>query len=390
MTSRRLPATVVALGFVSLCTDLSSEMIVPLLPAFLTTLGAGGTLIGLIDGVAETTSAWLKLVAGTWADRAARRKPLVVAGYALASAARPMMAIITAPWHALVVRFVDRVGKGVRSSPRDALIADAAPAAQRGAAFGFHRAMDHAGALGGPLVAYALVTWGALSTRAVFALAAVPAAIAVVVLVAFVREAPRARPAPDGPPAARASLPARFWRYLVVVALFTLASSSDMFLLLRAHELGVPTAHALLLWALLHLVRSTLSTPLGALSDRVPRRRLIVGGWLVYAAVYVAFAYASAPWHVWALFAAYGVYSAATEGAEKALVADLAPADARGRAFGWFNFVVGACALPASLGFGLVWDHVGHATAFLAAAGLAGLAAAGLALTAARAAAPAG
>jgi MFS family permease len=384
---RRLPATVVALGAVSLLTDASSEMIVPLLPAFLATLGASAAWMGLIDGVAESTSALLKLYAGAWSDRARRRKPLVVVGYGLASLARPMVALAQLPWHVLGIRFVDRIGKGLRSSPRDALIAEAAGEGQRGAAFGFHRAMDHAGALLGPLVAYALLAAG-LGTRSIFALAAVPAALAVLTLVLWVHEAPRPAPAAavgagllSGPP-----LPAPLRRYLGVVAIFTLASSTDFFLLLRAHALGVPVAHAPLLWALLHLVKSSLSTPLGALSDRVPRQRLIVAGWLAYALIYGAFAFASAPWHVWLLFAVYGTYAAAVEGAEKALVADLAPAAAKGRAFGWFNFTVGVCALPASLGFGLVWDHLGPEAAFLAGAGLAAVAAIALVVWAPRSA----
>jgi MFS family permease len=378
---RRLPAAVVALGLVSLFTDASSEMIIPLLPAFLVTLGASATMMGLIDGVAETTSAMLKLGSGVWADRVRRRKPLVLFGYGLASLARPLIALAQTPLQVLGIRFVDRIGKGVRSSPRDALIAEAAAPEQRGAAFGFHRAMDHTGALVGPLLAFGLV-WLGLSTRAVFALAAIPAALAVVTLALFVREVPRepALPQATGAPAARAPLPPALRRYLVVLAIFTLASSTDFFLLLRAHELGVPDVHAPLLWALLHLVKSTLSTPLGALSDRLPRRRLILAGWLVYALVYGAFGLARAPWHIWALFLVYGLYAAACEGAEKALVADLAPAAARGRAFGWFNFTVGLCALPASLAFGIVWDRVGHAAAFFTGASLAAVAGLGLLL----------
>jgi MFS family permease len=379
--NRRLPRTVVALGLVSLFTDASSEMIVPLLPAFLAALGASGTMMGLIDGVAETTSALLKLASGLFADRVRRRKPLVVAGYGLASVARPLVAIAQTPMHVLGIRFVDRIGKGVRTSPRDALIAEAATPEQRGAAYGFHRAMDHTGALIGPLVAFTLM-WLGLGHRSVFALAAIPAAAAVFTLVAFVKEVPRELPSSDVPKArvVHEPLPAALRRYLGVLAVFTLASSTDFFLLLRAHELGVPDAHAPLLWALLHLVKSTLSTPLGALSDRLPRRRLILAGWLVYALVYGAFGLASAPWHIWLLFLVYGLYAAACEGAEKALVADLAPQAARGRAFGWFNFTVGMCALPASLGFGAIWDHVGHAAAFYTGAGLAAVAALGLLL----------
>jgi MFS family permease len=377
MPRKKLPATVVALGLVSLFTDASSEMIIPLLPAFLTSLGASGAFMGLIDGVADTTSALLKLATGRFADRAARRKPLVLIGYVLASGLRPLVAIAQAPWHVLAIRFGDRVGKGLRTTPRDALIADAVGADQRGAAFGFHQAMDHAGALVGPLLAFALARWLGLPVRTIFWLAAIPGAAAVTTLAIAVAEAPRAAaPSATSPsPAARVALPRPLASYLAIVAVFTLAGSSDMFLLLRAHELGVATADAALLWALLHAVKSGLATPLGALSDRVPRRRLILAGWLIYALVYLAFAAASAPWHAWALFAVYGLYGAACDGAERALVADLAPVAARGHAFGWFNFVVGICALPASLGFGEIWDHAGHATAFVVGAALAGVAA---------------
>jgi MFS family permease len=381
---------VVALGVVSLLTDAASEMIVPLLPAFLVTLGATGAFVGLVDGAAETVAAFLKLGSGWWADRVARRKPLVVAGYAIAAIMRPLVAIAVAPWHVLAIRATDRVGKGLRASPRDAMLADAAPPDRRGEAFGFHRAMDHAGALVGPLLAWALLEGLAASHRTVFALAAIPGAIALVVLVVAVREPARAA-AENPPPAALGAggslshgsdssrLPRRFWGYVACLTAFTLGNASDFFLLLRAQELGVRAAQLPLLWAFLHLVKSTLSTPLSGLSDRIGRKRVIAGGWLVYAATYLGFAAASAPWHAWALFALYGVFFALAEGTEKALVADLAPAAARGRAFGAYNFTLGICLLPASLGFGLIWDRAGHGAAFVVAAGLALLASVGLA-----------
>ncbi len=376
---KRLPRTVVALGVVSLLTDASSEMIVPLLPAFLVSLGASGAFVGAVDGIADTTSAFMKLVAGAWADRAARKKPLVLLGYGLASIMRPLVAIAQAPWHILAIRFTDRIGKGVRTAPRDALIAQATPADRRGAAFGFHRAMDHAGALIGPLVAYLLLVW--LPPRTIFALAAIPAAASLVALALFVRDEagpPPAAPLPAG--AARPRLPPRLWAYLAVIVVFTLGNSTDFFLLLRAQDVGIRASVAPLLWSLLHLSKASLSTPLGALSDRVGRRGLLFFGWGVYALVYLGFAAATAPWHIWALFAVYGVFFAATEGVEKALIADLAPPELRGRAFGVYHFLVGVCALPASVGFGLVWDRASHGAAFACGAGLAGAAALGMAL----------
>jgi MFS family permease len=379
----RLPPTVVVLGLVSLFTDVASEMIYPLLPAFLAGLGAGGAFIGLVDGVADTVSALLKLASGFIADRVPRRKPLVVAGYGLAALVRPLVALAQAPWQVLAIRATDRVGKGLRGTPRDALIAQATPAAQRGAAFGFHRAMDHTGAFLGPLLAFAALHLAGMGERTVFTLASLPGLVGVVLLVVAVRD-PAPAPAPARPaavadaPAER--LPARFYAYVGCLAIFTLGNSSDFFLLLRATDCGIPAAQAPLLWAALHAVKSTLSTPLSGLSDRLGRKRVIFVGWAVYAAAYLGFAVARTPLHVWALFGLYGVFFALTEGTEKALVADLAPPALRGRAYGIYNFVVGVLVLPASLGFGLVWDAWGHGAAFVAGASLAGAAALALAL----------
>ena len=381
----RLGRNVAALALVSLLTDLSSEMIYPLLPLFLAgTLGAGAAVLGAIEGAAETTAALLKLASGWWSDRVRRRKPLVLAGYALASAARPLVAVATSATQVLAIRLTDRVGKGIRGAPRDALLAESVPAERRGFAFGVHRAADHAGAVLGPLVAFVLLEGAGLSLRELFAWAAVPGALAVAVVLWGVRE-PRVAATPVAP--AAASTPAAaaptldahgfggaFWRYLAVLLVFTLGNATDAFLLLRAADLGVPTAAVPVLWAMLHVVKSAASVPGGALSDRIGRKPLIVAGWAVYAAVYLLFAAACAAWHAWALFAAYGVYYGLTEGAEKALVADLAPPARRGTAFGWYNLAIGIGALPASLLFGVVWDRVSPAAAFTVGATLAGAA----------------
>ena len=386
----RLGRTVIALSVVSLLTDLSSEIIYPLLPLFLTSvLGASAATLGAIEGAAETTAALLRLASGWWSDRVRRRKPLVLAGYALAALARPLIALATGAGQVLAVRLTDRVGKGIRGAPRDALIADAVSPALRGRAFGVHRAADHLGAVAGPLVAFALLQGAGLPLRTVFLLAAVPGLAAVAVLWWGVRESPRADAAHRPPAAAAVAVPglagdgalgATFWRYLGVLLLFTLGNASDAFLLLRAADLGVATALVPLLWALLHVVKSASSALGGDLSDRLGRRPLIVAGWLVYAAVYLLFARASAAWHAWALFTVYGVYFGLTEGVEKALVADLAPAGRRGTAFGWYNLAVGIGALPASVIFGLVWDRAGPAAAFQLGAGLAFAAAVGFML----------
>ena len=380
----RLGRNVVTLAGVSLLTDASSEMIYPLLPLFLVgTLGASATALGAIEGAAESTAALLKLASGWWSDRVRRRKPLVVAGYLLAAAARPLVGLASSAAQVLAIRLTDRVGKGIRTSPRDALIADSVDAGARGRAFGFHRAGDHAGAVVGPLVAFALLEWGGLSLRTLFLLAAIPGALAVLVLVLGVREVPRAARAsatPDlGQPMGR-----RFWLYLGVLLLFTLGNATDAFLLLRASQLGVAASLVPILWAMLHVVKAASSTPAGALSDRLGRRPLIVAGWTLFALVYLALALATREWQAWALFAVYGLFFGLTEGVEKALVADLVPAGRRGAAFGWYNLAIGLGALPASLLFGIVWDRFGSTAAFLYGATLALVAAAGMALVAPR------
>ena len=388
-----LGRNVVALGAVSFLTDVSSEMIYPLLPLFLTTtLGASAGVLGAIEGAAETTAALLKLASGWWSDRVRRRKPLVVLGYTIAAVARPLIALAQVPAHVLATRLADRVGKGIRNAPRDALLAESVHPSIRGRAYGFHRAADHAGAVLGPLIAFVLLQWLTLDVRSVFWLAAIPGALAVVTVAAFVREPSRdslvragaadipwtaaRRPADGANGAAR--LPRRFWGYLGVVVVFTLGNSTDAFLLVRASQLGVPVALLPILWAALHVVKSAASTPGGALSDRIGRAPALVAGWIVYALTYVGFAFATHAWHVWALFGVYGLYFALTEPAERALVADLVPAERRGTAFGWFHLAVGIGMLPASVIFGLVWDSLGARHAFLMGAGLATLAAFGL------------
>jgi MFS family permease len=310
------------------------------------------------------------MVGGWWSDRMPRRKRLVVAGYALAAAARPFIALASSASHVLAVRLTDRTGKGLRTAPRDALLADSVDPAIRGRAFGVHRAADHAGAVVGPLIAIALLQGLGLDVRTVFLLSVIPGALTVLVLVLGVREPPRvtstakrlgAFSALDGP----------FVRFLGVLIVFTLGNSSDAFLLLRATTLGVPVAAAPLLWVVLHVVKSAMSTPGGALSDRFGRRPLIAAGWIAYAAVYAGFAWADAPWQVWALFATYGVFHGLTEPVEKALVADLVPADRRGAAYGWYNLALGIAALPASVMFGLIWDAAGPGAAFAVGAALA-------------------
>ncbi len=392
----RLHPTVRSLGLVSLFTDVSSEMIFPLLPAFLTgVLRAGPAFLGIVEGAAETAAAVLKIVSGRASDRSRRRKPLVVAGYSLSSLVRPLVALASAPWHVLAIRLADRVGKGVRGAPRDALVAQVTPAAERGRAYGFHRAMDHAGATLGPLLASAVLVFTD-DLRLVFALAALPAAVAVATVAFRVHE--DQRPLPTDPSGARASAeplsPAPplggnapdeggrktsgFSRYLLVLSLFTLGNSSDAFLLLRAQQAGVALAFVPLVWSLHNLVKATASTSGGILSDRIGRRRTIVLGWGVYALAYSGFALARSASAVVALFAFYGLFHALSEGPERALVADLSADRTRGRAFGLYHAVTGAALLPASILTGVVWQRLGGPAALAIGAGLAALAAVGL------------
>jgi MFS family permease len=372
-SSHRLGRNVIALGAVSFLTDVSSEMIYPLLPVFLSVvLGADASFIGAIEGAAESTAALLKLASGWWSDRVRRRKPLVVIGYGIASVMRPLVAIATSATQVLFIRVSDRIGKGIRNAPRDALIAESVDPSIRGRAFGFHRAMDNAGGVLGPLIAFAVLTWHFAAIRTVFWLAAIPAALSMVVLVAFVRDVPRAPTAPvKGGPDLTQPLGARFWQVLGVIFLFTLGNSTDAFLLLRANQLGVPVALAPILWAALHVVKTASNIPGGSLSDRIGRRPTLIAGWLLYAAVYFGFSRASVAWEAWALFAVYGLFFGLTEGSERALVADMVTLERRGTAFGWYNLAIGLGALPASLIFGYVWDRAGAPVAFVMGAGLA-------------------
>ena len=372
---RTLPRTVVALGFVSFFTDLSSEMIYPLLPAFLVTvLGAGALALGTIEGIAESTAAVLKVFSGRWADRMQRRKPLVVSGYGISGFARPLIGLVGA-WPAVVVlRFTDRIGKGIRSSPRDALIADVTPQARLGAAYGWHRAMDHAGAVAGPLVAAGLLLIPGIGLRQVFLLAAVPAVIVMLVLVYVVKE-PADRPVAAGEPPSliegwRAT-DSSFRRLLFAVIIFTLGNSTDAFLLLRLTDIGFAPAWVAVLWSLHHVVKLVANLYGGQLSDRVSRRGLIGTGWVLYAGIYLGFGLTTDTTTLVILFMVYGIYFGLTEPVERAWVAALAPAEARGGAFGFYHGSVGLTALPASLLFGVLYSALGPAAAFGTGAALA-------------------
>ena len=359
-------------------------MIYPLLPMYLSrVLGAGALSLGIIEGVAEAINSVLKIGSGYFSDRWTKRRPIVIAGYSISTVTRPLIAFTSIWPQVLLIRALDRTGKGIRGAPRDAMLAQFAPEHERGHIFGFHRAMDHTGAIIGPLIATAILFFAPGEYRLVFALTIIPGAIAVGLLFLV--------PETAGPTAAGSSsaagirpttcegaphkLPRRLVAFFAVLLLFSLGNSADAFLLLRlSGELGSVT-YIPLLWAGLHVVKASLSTWGGGLSDRLGRKRVIVLGWAVYAAVYAGFAVATDATVFVALFLLYGVYFALTEGAEKALVADLAPVAQRGTAFGLYNAALGLGALGASVGFGLLYERVSASAAFGAGAALAALAA---------------
>jgi len=373
---RTLPRTVWLLGAISLVNDFASDMIYPLVPLYLASvLLAGPKALGLIEGVAEAASSLLKLFVGVLADRSGRVRAWVIAGYAMAGFARPLIGLATSWLGVLACRFADRIGKGLRSAPRDALISLSVEPQQRGLAFGFHRAMDNLGAVIGPLAAAALLALG-VDLRHVFLLSIVPALL--VLLLAFKVPEPTRKPMLAKAPMrwTLAGLPPPFRRYLGVLALFSLGNSSNMFLLLRANELGAGATRTTLMWALFSAVAALLSTPLSALSDRCGRANVLALAWFAYALAYLAIgSLPHADWALWLAFAGYGVVTAALEGTEKALVADLVPSEQSGTAFGWYNLVAGLFLLPASLLFGWLWSAGSPMLAFGFGAGCAALAA---------------
>jgi len=411
MSNKKIPTTVIMLGMVSLCTDAATEMIYPLIPVFVAALGSGAMALGVIEGVAETTAAMLKLISGVLSDKIGRHKWLVLIGYSISSLIRPLTGLVTSAWEIVVIRMLDRVGKGIRTAPRDALIAAAVEPNMRGKAYGFHRAMDHAGAVVGPLLAIAafLLLYAALDLhdpvmilRWTFGLALIPGIMAVLTILFFVKESQPIESSGKSDSFVRRQFDRNFYTYLGTGLLFTLGNSSDAFLLFRVEEaikqsgaamalvdqnrllagivsrFGDTESQAMLvnilflplIWAFFHTIKAVCATPLGTLSDRIGRKKVILTGWGIYALVYGAFAFLdkfSSPMQImvsFLLFAVYALYYAFCEGAEKALVADLVSADRRGSAFGLYNFSVGLGALPASLLFGVLYSRFGPRIAF--------------------------
>ena len=369
---RKLRPQVIILGFVSLLNDSASEMIYPLLPVFITaTLGASPVVVGLIEGGADALASILKFAAGAWSDRLTRRKPIIATGYALAAGSRALIGAAGSWMAVLTARLIDRTGKGMRSAPRDAMISDVTPPEQRGRAYGFHRAMDHAGAVVGPLLATLLMSGMGVPLRHMFYIAVIPGVIAVVLLLTLLKEPESHRRDGGLKPASTQKLPFEFYRVMFAIAIFSLANSSDAFLLLKAHDAGVATAMLPLLWAAHHAVKSLLSTHGGALSDRMQRRYVVGFGWLLYAVTYFLFPYARSVGAFFGLFVFYALPFVFSEGAERALISDFVPAAARGKSFGIYYLVSGLGVLGGSLIFGELYQRVSQQAAFTTGAALA-------------------
>jgi MFS family permease len=359
-----VPKTVYILGIVSFFTDISSEMIYPLLPVFLTqTLGAGPVALGIIEGSAEAISSFLKVVAGIWTDKVGKRKPFIVAGYLIASISRPLIAFAKT-WHVVfALRFLDRMGKGIRTSPRDALIADVTSSEFRGSAYGIHRAMDHGGAIIGPLVASILLGYFGITLHNVFLLAAIPSLIGVSFLFLGIKESniPKSEleKKPFRPIKDWGSLNPQFKIFLIAIFIFTLGNSTDAFLLLRLSQGGVSISWIPILWAILHIIKMTSTYFFGKITDSFGKKKMIITGWIYFSLIYFGLAYFDTIAPLIFFFLAYGIFFGLVEPAERALVAEIVPNNLRGTAFGYFHGIIGISSLPASILFGWIWQVFG-------------------------------
>lgn len=364
-------------GLVSFCMDVSSEMIYPLVPLFLANvLGVNKSMIGLIEGIAEATASLLKVFSGWLSDRIGQRKNLMIAGYAISTLSRPIIALAGVWQQVLAARFVDRLGKGIRTAPRDAIIAEATEASHLGRAFSFHRAMDTMGAVVGPAIALLLLQLYNYNYQLVFWLSMIPGAAAVLIIFAFIKEKARAKLSPAALP--RLTLQHFDWKvkfFVLIAALFALGNSSDAFLILRAEQVGIPAAMIPAVYLAFNLVYSLSAIPAGIAADRFGKKRLILLGFLLFAGLYYGFAVAATPAAIWLLFGAYGLFMGLTEGIQKAFLATIIPADFKATAFGVYATAVGLATLPASLIGGLLWDRVSPAATFYFGAATASLAA---------------
>lgn len=369
----RLPRNVWILSITSFLTDVSSEMLFNLLPLFLVNvLGVRTAVVGLIEGIAETTASLIKFGSGALSDYLENRKQLAVIGYALSALVKPLLFFANTWGWVLGVRFADRVGKGIRTAPRDALLAASSPEDRRGLAFGLHRAADTAGAFTGLLIA-AIIVWFTQASavqlsrntfQMVTLVSIIPAAIGVLVLAIGAREVHTKTEAQKGKGFKFTGLDRNFWAFLVVIVIFTIGNSADAFIILRAQERGLTVLQVLGMLLTFNAVYTLIASPAGALSDRIGRRKLLIAGWLVYGLIYLGFAFANTGGQIWLLYGVYGLYYALTEGASKAFVADLVPPPQRGTAYGYFNAGIGLAALPASLIAGILWQGIGPWSGF--------------------------
>ena len=364
----KMPKNIRVLGWVSFFTDVSSEMILPILPLFLkNVLRTTMTSIGLIEGVAEATASLLKVASGVWSDRARRRKPFVVAGYGLSTLVKPLLALTTNWVQVLGIRFTDRVGKGIRTSPRDALIADTSDAASRGKSFGFHRSMDTLGAAVGTLLAFLLLSWKIQAYRLVFALSIIPGLAAVLILIFWLKEKPEKKSSAAG--SSRfwmplTNLPRELWFLLGILVVFAFANVSYAFFILKINQIGISAALVPLVYLFYNLVYALFAMPFGSLSDRFGREQLLLLGFFLMAFLMWGFSRATVAWQAWALFFVYGLTSAITETIPRAMISDWSKRTSRGSALGLYHMVVGLAALPASFIFGAIWHAYGANGAF--------------------------
>lgn len=356
----KLSKNVKVLGVVSFLNDASSDMVYPLIPIFLTkTLGASLSMVGLIEGIAESTASLLKVFSGWLSDKLHKRKPLTVAGYGLSMLAKPLLAFAQAPWHVLFVRFSDRFGKGLRQAPRDALIAESTQRAHLGFAYGFHKMMDTLGATIGPLLAMILLPVLNQNIRSLFLLSFVASALALVTLILFVKEKSNSQHSAALPKLSLKNLPRSYKIFLLAIAVFALGNFSDSFLFLRAQDVGISAVLIPLLYALSNLFFATFATPFGKLADRIGAPKIIIAGYFVFALTHAGFALFASPNTMWILFPLFGIFSAMTESVQKIIAVQTSDPDLKGTMLGLMHTTIGICQLPASLAAGILWDRFG-------------------------------
>jgi MFS family permease len=365
---KEIPRTVVVLGLVSFFNDLASDMVIPLIPLLLATeLAAGPIALGLIEGLADALASFIKLWSGRHSDRlGGRRKGLALIGYCVSNVVRPFFGTVSGWFGLLILRSIDRFGKGIRSAPRDAMVADVTPPALRGVAFGLHRALDNAGAVGGALLAAAVIAWSSLSLRDVIAWSAIPGFLGVLLLALMVKE-------PRATATAKIDTPSLNWgllsptlrRFLLLLAWFTFARVSETFIVLFGHEMGMSTVTLLLLWAMLNLAKSLAAWLGGTAALRLGKERVMAMSWCAYAATFVALSLSSTPMMLWVVTLVYGLFAGLGEGIERAVIGDFAAPTERGTAYGWYNMMLGFAAIPAGLIFGSIWQFAGSPQAFL-------------------------